>query len=246
MFPVTLELAKRNLQVPAESTDQDQVILDHIEDARAILSNYISRTTVNNPPPESRINVRRAGLMVVRELYNDGGEHLFNPRVGFDPAWQLVLANEYSSYSVDEEEVEEMSTYEEIDSVVEVGPGLRKVSDPDAMKITIVPTRAASFLRRIGWHGDASVTPVIISVSGNSSTSGQIVVPPNTGQGHIWIWMADAAAPLDRVLVPGLGDARSQFGNPKAITVEDILGTLWVTTGPQRGSDWAGKTITLE
>ena len=96
MFPVTLALAKRNLQIPNEATDQDEFLLDIIRAARAILVNYIGPAATNNPGPESADNVLTAGLIIVREFVNGDGVHLVSPRVGFSPVWQVILAHEAS------------------------------------------------------------------------------------------------------------------------------------------------------
>ena len=140
-----------------------------------------------------------------------------------------------------------MNAYEQLKSTLTASDGVRIEYDDAAQKINILPSAAASFVRRIGWHSNTSVTSAIVALSnpGQSETS-TVVMPANSAQqSHVWVWMATTTDPLNKVVVSGLGDARLAFGPPSMLTVAGVAGKLWVTTDLQNVSDWAGKTVVL-
>ena len=251
MFPLTLQYAKLRLQIPSEATDQDKLLIDSIEVAKHVLEQHILASTVNNPPPYARLRVREAGLLIAQELVLGGELHLYTPRVGQEPVWLTLLAHELEEAqqaTIDGEPEEEptMSIYEQVKAILTASDGISVIPDDDAEKIRLAPTSTTDFVRKIGWSGNTAITEAIVATAPQpASMSNQVVVPANTAPAHIWVWMANPGATLDRVLVDR-ADARAQFGDRAELTVNGVLGALWVTTGLQVPSAWVGKTVTLE
>ena len=248
-FPLTLTYAKMRLQIPAEAADQDALLLASIEVARAALGRFVGQTVVVAPPDNAYIRMRESAMMIVTDIVQNEGKNVFGPHVA-TPAWQGMVSDLGNAAKLrvrEGEEEEDEGFYESLKDTLRASGGLTITPDDDDRRLAFTPTWAATFKRRAGYSATRVITAAYVHLSGVESQSHLVTMPAmSESSAYVWVWFARPGYALRDVVVADVGSAYLAFGAGTALSVENMLGTVFVTQEKQLPPQWSNRVVSFK
>ena len=231
MFPVTLDVLKRNLRMSTDRHDKDELLALKIEQARSILAAYLGQDRVDSPPSILVGVVLASGTMLASSLFRDRDPFVHT-------AWKQII----EPHRRWDDNMTDDDLYSSLKSILKSGPDMHFEFDDAAETVTVSRLANVNYERKIGWSATRTVQPADVIASPHTFRGSAILIPTQTGSAHLWVWLGFPAIQPDEFEVGGT-DLLSSFGAGLATTVGDVTGALFVSINELDGDIFGGKPL---